>query len=707
MNKRVDKIRSLSIAKRVFCFALLALSSSFLTLSAGNKIDSLRNVLKTEKEDTNKFNTLIALTRKVDQADNFDTALIYVTQALTLAQNLDFKKGIAKAYDVTGSIYAHKDNYPKAIENEEKALAIYQELNSKNSIASEYNHLGTAYWNMGNYPKSLEYDLKALEIYKQTGNKYGIASSYGGIGVIYEEQGSDSMALDCYTKALAINRELDDKDAIAGNYGNMGNVYEDMGNLGNALAYDYKALEMQQKLGNKRSIARNYGNMGNIYEDMGNYTQALDFEFKALDIDTKIGYKRGTSSKMVTIGSIYTRLKKFDLAKLYLDSSLHVAQRINESEYIKNAYGELAELAEVSGDFKNGLKTYKTYIAYRDSLVNRANTKKIVQSEMNFEFQQKQAAEQAEQDKKEAVAAQERNKQKIIRDAFIGGFILMFALAFFIFRGYRQKQSANKIISGQKLLVEKKQKEIVDSLHYAQKIQKALLASDELLLKILPEYFVLYKPKDIVSGDFYWATLKGDRFYLAVCDSTGHGVPGAFMSLLNISFLNEAITERNITEPHEVFNHTRKKLIENVSQEGGQDGMDGVLISLPVNGKGYGHMVYTGAYNTSIIIRDGVMIELNADKMPVGASPKQTESFTLQSFELRKGDVVYAFTDGYADQFGGVKGKKFKYRQLEEKLLAMSSLKMEEQKKLLEETLENWQGGLEQVDDILIMGIRI
>ena len=705
MSTRVYKIKKLRIKIWLLCFSFFIFH--FSLISAQHKIDSLRNVLKTEKEDTNKFNTLIALTYKIDQADNFDTALIYVGQALTLAENLNYKKGIAKAYDVTGFVYAHKDNYPKALENEQKALAIYQDLGGQNAIASEYNHLGTAYWNMANYPKSLEYDFKALEIYKKTGNKNGIAASYAGIGVIYEEQGSDSMALDCYKKALAINTELSNKDAMAGNMGNMGNVYEDMGKYGSALSYDFNALGLEQKLDNKRSIARNYGNIGNIYEDMGNYSEALDFEFKALDIDSKIGYKRGTSSKMNTIGSIYTRLKKFDLAKLYLDSSLHVAQRINESEYIKNSFGELATLEEVSGDYKNGLKMYKTYIAYRDSLINRANTKKIVQSEMNFEFQQKQAAEKAEQDKREALAEQERNKQKIIRDAFIAGFILMFALAFFIFRGYRQKQNANKIISGQKLLVEKKQKEIVDSLYYAQKIQKALLASDDLLLKILPEYFVLYKPKDIVSGDFYWATLKGDRFYLAVCDSTGHGVPGAFMSLLNISFLNEAITERNITEPHEVFNHTRKKLIENVSQEGGQDGMDGVLISLPVNGKGYGHMVYTGAYNTSIIIRDGGMIELNADKMPVGASPKQSESFTLQSFELRKGDLVYAFTDGYADQFGGARGKKFKYRQLEEKLLAMSSLKMEEQKKQLEETLENWQGDLEQVDDILIMGIRV
>jgi serine phosphatase RsbU (regulator of sigma subunit) len=278
----------------------------------------------------------------------------------------------------------------------------------------------------------------------------------------------------------------------------------------------------------------------------------------------------------------------------------------------------------------------------------------------------------------------------------------MLALAFFIFRGYQQKQKANIIITQQKAVVEEKQKEILDSIHYAQRIQKALLASDALLGRHLPEYFVLYKPKDIVSGDFYWATEKGNGFYLAVCDSTGHGVPGAFMSLLNISFLNEAITEKNISEPNEVFNHARKRLIENISQEGQQDGMDGVLIKLEQRA-----LSYAASYNSPLVIRNKEMIELNADKMAVGASPRQNESFTANTFNLQKGDLVYLFTDGYADQFGGEKGKKFKYKQVQEKLVAVSNQPLAEQKKELEKIFESWRGVLDQVDDVLVIGIRI
>jgi serine phosphatase RsbU (regulator of sigma subunit) len=250
--------------------------------------------------------------------------------------------------------------------------------------------------------------------------------------------------------------------------------------------------------------------------------------------------------------------------------------------------------------------------------------------------------------------------------------------------------------------VEEKQKEILDSIHYAQRIQKALLASDALLSRHLPEYFVLYKPKDIVSGDFYWATEKGNSFYLAVCDSTGHGVPGAFMSLLNISFLNEAITEKDISEPNEVFNHARKRLIENISQEGQQDGMDGVLIKLEQS-----TLSYAASYNAPLVIRNKEMIELNADKMPVGASPRQNESFTANTFNLQKGDLVYLFTDGYADQFGGEKGKKFKSKQLQQLIRDNAQFTMEEQREILNKEFEGWKGSLEQVDDVLIIGIKV
>ena len=214
---------------------------------------------------------------------------------------------------------------------------------------------------------------------------------------------------------------------------------------------------------------------------------------------------------------------------------------------------------------------------------------------------------------------------------------------------------------------------------------------------------ILFKPKDIVSGDFYWATEKEGRFYLAVCDSTGHGVPGAFMSLLNISFLNEAISEKDIRQPNEVLNHARQRLIENLSSEGAKDGMDGILVCFDKNKN---QITYAAAHNAPIVVTSGVLEELDSDNMPVGLADR-FDSFKHETLSTTQGTVLYLYTDGFADQFGGPRGKKFKYKQLNDLLLVNNSKTMTEQKDIFEKTFEGWKGNLEQVDDVLIIGIRL
>ena len=219
----------------------------------------------------------------------------------------------------------------------------------------------------------------------------------------------------------------------------------------------------------------------------------------------------------------------------------------------------------------------------------------------------------------------------------------------------------------------------------------------------MPNNFILFKPKDIVSGDFYWATEHNNKFYLAICDCTGHGVPGAFMSLLNIGFLSEAIKENDIETPNEIFNYVRTRLLNSISKEGQQDGMDGILICLDKVTK---QLTYAAANNEPILISNAQIKELAKDKMPVGKGEKN-ESFKLFSIDAKVGDTIYLYTDGFADQFGGPKGKKFKYKPLNELLLSNVAEPMERQKELLDTTIESWKGNLEQVDDILIVGIKI
>ena len=285
---------------------------------------------------------------------------------------------------------------------------------------------------------------------------------------------------------------------------------------------------------------------------------------------------------------------------------------------------------------------------------------------------------------------------------------LLFIITILFFTFFRRENVLfQKAILKQKDIIEEKQKEILDSIAYAKRIQFSLLASDNLLTSNLPDYFVLFKPKDVVSGDFYWASPTDEGFIYITADCTGHGVPGAFMSLLNITKLSQTINENKITRPDVILNNIRTEIIKALNAEGSEeskDGMDAVLCKLDLKNM---KLQYAAANNPFYIIRDNQLLICKADKMPVGKGHDDSISFTFNEITLQKGDLIYTFTDGYADQFGGPKGKKFKYKQLEDILMSICNLPMSEQSSILNLKFEEWKGNLDQVDDVLIIGTKI
>ncbi|MFI5204015.1 MAG: SpoIIE family protein phosphatase [Flavobacteriales bacterium] len=268
---------------------------------------------------------------------------------------------------------------------------------------------------------------------------------------------------------------------------------------------------------------------------------------------------------------------------------------------------------------------------------------------------------------------------------------------------------AEKQLQFQKARIEEKNKEIIDSISYAKRIQYSLLGDIDLIKQHLPNHFIFFQPKDIVSGDFYWASiLPNHEFGLVAADSTGHGVPGAIMSMLNISSLNEAVIGQKITAPAEILNYTRKKIIENLmhdgSTEGGSDGMDCCFMSFNFEKM---TVTYAGANNPLWILRNNQILEFTPDKMPVGKHNRDTISFKQQIIPIQKNDVIYSMTDGLPDQFGGPYGKKYKYGQLKSLLLKINGLAMNDQRKAIEESFEIWKGDMEQIDDVCVIGVRI
>ncbi|HEX7414625.1 MAG TPA: tetratricopeptide repeat protein, partial [Bacteroidia bacterium] len=348
----------------------------------------------------------------------------------------------------------------------------------------------------------------------------------------------------------------------------------------------------------KKGKTTAYNTLGNVYWNQADYPKALDYYFKALKMREELGDKSEIAINLGNIGSLYTKTSKYKEAETYLLDALKMDKEIGAQDGERDDEEKLSELYEQTGRHKEALLHYKSSILLKDTLFSQENHKSMIRKEMNFEFDKKEAVAMAEHknelEKQAAIAEEKSKKQKIVIWSVVGGLLLVVVFAGFVFRSLRvtrkqkhvielQKDEVSRqktIVEKQKHLVEEHQKEIIDSINYAERIQRSFIATKELLDENLNDYFVLFKPKDIVSGDFYWASkLNNGNFALATADSTGHGVPGAIMSLLNVTSLEKAI--ENNTQPSDILNATRKIIIERLkkdgSAEGGKDGMDASL----------------------------------------------------------------------------------------------------------------------------------
>ncbi|HEY0029965.1 MAG TPA: tetratricopeptide repeat protein [Bacteroidia bacterium] len=691
---------------KFFCATFLVLFTGFTSIAQNyHKIDSLKAV-SLKVKDTTLVNTLVLLSDMYLHIAP-DSANFYAEEALKLAKKIGFKKGICNSYDNIGIINAIGANYPVAREYFLKSLEIKKELKDIKGVSGLYFNISGLYRQEGKYPEALDYQLRSLKTFEELKDMKGIGRNYSNIGLIYGRMGNDSMALEYYFKALKLNKELDVMDAVAANFANIGNIYSAQKKYLPALDYLNKSVKIDEDLGDLHGMASGYTSLGNVYKAMGDRKRAKEYYENALKINQEQDDKIGIISNSLGMGSISLDNADYTAAVTYFQQAFDLAKLSGLRVELSEASRNLAQAYEKKNDYKNAYHYHTLYSQIKDSMLNQESTKQIAEMATKYESDKKEMQITSLNKDNEILTKDQKlketqlNKQMIINYAVVAGLILVLAFAFFVARSYRQKQAANLLLEEKNAMIEEKNKDITDSINYAKRIQFTLLAQNEILTENLKEHFVLFQPKDIVSGDFYWAIKKEDRFYLAVCDSTGHGVPGAFMSLLNISFLNEAITEKNMAQPNEILDHVRKRLIENVSQDGAQDGMDGILLCFE-----HGKITYSAAHNSPVLVRNNTLTLLPGDKMPVGKGEK-SHPFTLHTIDKQKGDALYFYTDGYPDQFGGPAGKKFKYKKLDELLVSVSAKSVQEQQSILTSTLNSWKGNLEQVDDILLIGMKL
>lgn len=641
-------------SRRILFYSAALLFLNFFC-GAINKIDSLQQLIKSSKEnDTLKVIYLIQLS---EQHDHFrsNEKPEYLIDALNEALRINYRNGIIESNVKLITTLSHRQIYDAAFEYCERFIDYLKRNNLENNLKEIYKIYAIILGKMGKYSESLQYNHQALKHYLSNNNRVQYAKTLSNISLLHLKNKQTDSAYLYSLRASEIFRELNLASEYANSLLGISEINLEKGDITNAKHYAYRALKMY----NEKSV---YLGLVHGYYDLGN---------------------------------IYSKEEKSDSAIIAYKAALSYISGFTLPDMNRDCYKALSEEYHKKGDYTNAYNYSVKYALYKDSVADLNLKDKSLEMEVKFDMVKK---ENELQDKENKIALQDKQKNFLILG--IVGIIVLLGVSY---RSYLQKKKSNEIISGQKKLVEEKQKEILDSIQYAKRIQNTLLAHADFVNQNLPENFILFKPKDIVSGDFYWAIEKNGKFYLAVCDSTGHGVPGAFMSLLNISFLNEAINEKGIHQPHEVFDFVRQRLIDNINKEGQKDGFDGILLCIDKTSK---QISYASAHNAPVLISGNEIKELPTDKMPVGIGEKNVP-FTLNKIELKPNDTLYLYTDGYADQFGGPKGKKYKYKQLNELLLKLSDQKLTDQRQILENEFDNWKGTLEQVDDVLVIGIKI
>lgn len=644
-------------------------------------IDSLKLLVKTAEHDTIKIKAL----------QEWDD-LIYVSDAeLDFNLNEEIKK-LCEQGLMKGKMGLHEKTF-------------YRKMLSKS-----INNIGNYYDNKGNVPKTIECYTQSLKIDEEFGNKAGMATSLNNIGNVYSDQGDNAKALDYYNRSIKIREEIKDEQGLAMCYNNISNIYNLLGDFEKALDYSFKSLAIREKIGNKKGASISLNNIGLIYSEHADYAKAQEFYLKSMKLKEEIGDSAGIAVCYLNIGITYNKQGMYDKGIEFTKKALALGNQLGTITTAKNASQALFQSYKTTGKYRDALEMHELTIKLRDSIVSEENKTELIRNEMQYNYEKQKALDEKEQEKIIAIATEQEKKQKVVSYSIALGLILVVLFALFIVNRLRITRSQKITIEHQKHLVEEKQKEILDSINYAKRLQEAILPPSSFVKQHLPESFIFYKPKDIVAGDFYWMEVVENNILLAAADCTGHGVPGAMVSVVCSNALNRTTLEFGVTEPGKILDKARELVLETFSRSDKdvKDGMDISLCSITKSKKDDERVKikWAGANNALCYVSDGELHEVSPDKQAIGKTEKPLP-FKTNILNLKKGDTLFLFTDGFADQFGGEKGKKFKSKQLKDVLLKNASLPCEQQKVKLETIFEKWKGNLEQIDDVCVIGVRI
>ncbi|HEY0030250.1 MAG TPA: tetratricopeptide repeat protein [Bacteroidia bacterium] len=697
-----------------FVFLLIALQGN-----AQNTTDSLwTNWKTTSLADTVRLYSLNDLILDYYLGYKNDSAIILAQLQFDLASRVGNKKQKARALLNQGKAYYNKGENLKAVELETRSLIISEGIKDKRSMGNTLCNLGNVFLEMGNYSDAVDKYTKSMRIAEEIGNKNLVAANLANIGIICFSQGDYKKAMEYNTKNLKIVEQLGDIYALGYSYRNIGKVHQANKEYQKALFAYTKSYNYSEKADDPSGMSYSLNYLGTTYHSMKDYDKAQEYYSRSLAMAQKLNDTYGIAENFDHIGTCYLARKEYAKAIEYCKKSLAISEKTQLVLLQRNATKSLHAIYKATGDYKQALEMHEAFSNIKDTILSEENRKGVLKKEIQYKYEKQSLADSLSYIQKQQLNELEHtaqlDKEKNQRYFLYGGLIFAVIIGSIALRGYQRKKRDNAIITSQKKevelqkdIVEEKQKEIIDSISYAKRIQDAILPPERLVKQWLPDSFVFYKPKDIVAGDFYWMEILDGRILLTAADCTGHGVPGALVSVVCSNALNRSVKEFGFRKPGEILDKTRELVMEafDKSEEEVKDGMDISLLSISYKSNSI-EAEWAGANNPLWITRNEELIEYKPDKQPIGQYIG-AHSFRTQVVELQKGDCVYLFTDGFQDQFGEASGKKFKSAQMRKMLLSIQDKTMDEQKIFIESRFTEWKGTFEQVDDVCIIGIRV
>lgn len=657
-------------------------------------------------------------------AGNFDNAIQAYEEALGIQQTIGNKQTIANTLHNIGNFYFHLRIYDKAQEYYSKALEIRIELGNKNDIAASRFNMATVHRDLGNFNEALKYYTMALELRKETENRVAEALTLTAIAGLYKNNKEFSQAITYYMLALGMQKEIGNTPDIATLYERIGITYKDTLLYNEALEYYTKAKSIYIDLQNNTGIARIHNYIGNLFRDQALFEQALKEYEQAYALQLELSDIRGMAYTKHNMAELFVNQSNYTKALSLFTDALELAQNISENTLVEHISYSLYTIYKKVGNFQKSLSYLELHNTIQESLAQDRTLRRIAELEFESNIRLLEQINEI-QELKIREEQTKRTQQRVLLIIVIIVALLILAFSVMLYRQFSQKALAFNLLSKSRkeleetyhqlertheLLQEKNQK-LTDSLNYATRIQKAILPTEASIKNIFPKHFIYYLPRDIVSGDFYWFAEQKDFAFIAAIDCTGHGIPGAFMSMVGNTLLNQIVNELHIYEPQDILNRLDHEIIQTLKQydedSKQEDGLDISLLRYNTKTK---ELLFAGAGQKAITILDSEIKIYATSQFSIGGmhsiKKEQNLSFTQTEIPISKGMRIFICSDGFIDQFGGEKDERFTSNRFHSLLKNTVHLDIAEQHTELSKQFDEWQGTRPQIDDVIVIGIE-